>query len=125
MGRKGTGRKPFRFLWNKSQATAHNVYLLLYPRGILQEALQRAPSLYGQVFAALDSLDTEGITGGGRVYGGGLYKLEPKELANIPAGFIVERLGLGGRLSLARQRLLFDGLETDEHLSADAATPPA
>lgn len=108
MGRKQNGRKPFRFLWNKSQATAPNVYLLLYPRGILQEALTRDPSLYAVVFAALQSLDTETITGNGRVYGGGLYKLEPKELANIPAGFLVRKLGRDFPLKVSRQRNLFE-----------------
>lgn len=107
MGRKGNGRKPFRFLWNKSRATAHNVYLLLYPKGVLQEVLARDPSLDAAVFAALQSLDTENITGQGRVYGGGLYKMEPKELSNISAGFLVERLGLTGHLKTFRQRDLF------------------
>lgn len=108
MGRKSNGRKPFRFLWNKSLATAHNVYLLLYPKGVLQEALTGDPSLYAAVFAALQSLDTENITGRGRVYGGGLYKLEPKELANIPAMFLVDRLGLDPRLKTIHQGNLFD-----------------
>jgi len=107
MGRNGNGRKPFRFLWNKSRATAHNVYLLLYPRGVLEEALTRDPGLHAEVFAALQSLDTENITGRGRVYGGGLYKLEPKELANIPAGFLVERLGLTGQPKAFRQGKLW------------------
>lgn len=108
MGRNENGRKPFRFLWNRSQATAHNVYLLLYPRGILQEALKRDPGLHAAVFAALQSLDTENIAGRGRVYGGGLYKLEPKELANIPAMPLVERLGLVGYQKAFRQGELFD-----------------
>lgn len=106
MGRNGNGRKPFRFLWNKSQATAHNVYLLLYPKGALKEALKRDPALHAEVFAALASLDTDKITNSGRVYGGGLYKMEPKALASIQAGFIVERLDLGRQHY--RQRQLFD-----------------
>jgi methylase of polypeptide subunit release factors len=114
MGRNSNGRKPFRFLWNKSQATAPNVYLLLYPRGILQEALRRDPTLHAKVFAALQSLDTENIANGGRVYGGGLYKMEPKELANVPADFLVEELGLGRQPNVFRQRNLFDALEAEE-----------
>jgi adenine-specific DNA-methyltransferase len=106
MGRNGNGRKPFRFLWNKSQATAPNVYLLLYPKGVLQEALKREPTLHAEVFAALESLDTNAITGNGRVYGGGLYKMEPKELASIGASFLVDRLGIEHQC--IRQRYLFD-----------------
>jgi len=85
MGRANNGRKPFRFLWNQSQATAHNVYLLLYPKGALKEALDVNPSLYAEVYAALRRIDTNGFMGEGRVYGGGLYKMEPKELAQMPA----------------------------------------
>ena len=118
MGRNGNGRKPFRFLWNQSQATAHNVYLLLYPKGILQEALTRDPRLYAEVFAALESLDTDTITGGGRVYGGGLYKMEPKELASIPADFLTARLGLARPAKGSRQRQLFDAPAEGEHFPA-------
>lgn len=114
MGRNGNGRKPFRFLWNKSRATAHNVYLLLYPRSVLQEALKRDPSLYAAVFAALQSLDTEKITGHGRVYGGALYKLEPNELANIPAGFLVKKLELGRDLKTYHQGDLFESRQENE-----------
>lgn len=115
MGRNGNGRKPFRFLWNKSQATAHNVYLLLYPRGALQEVLTRATDLHAEVFAALSSLDTEGLAADGRVYGGGLYKMEPKELANVPAGFILERLRFARPPKVVRQLSLFASLEKREH----------
>ena len=107
MGRSQNGRKPFRFLWNKSQATAHNVFLLLYPKGILREVMALDPGLHAAVFAALQSLDTETITGNGRVYGGGLYKLEPKELANIPADFLVKQLDLARSVKVYHQRDLF------------------
>src|SRR5438105_2263751 len=92
MGRSSNGRKPFRFLWNKSQATAHNVYLLLYPKGPLQNALTKDSTLYERLFDALQSLDTDDIKGDGRVYGGGLFKMEPRELGAISAGFLADGL---------------------------------
>src|SRR6266404_3509720 len=92
MGRTHNGRKPFRFLWNQSAATAHNVYLLLYPRGPLQAALNENPALNGLVFDALQRLDTNGFMGEGRVYGGGLYKMEPKELAQVNADAVFQTL---------------------------------
>jgi hypothetical protein len=83
MGRTSNGRKPFRFIWNKSKATAHNVYLLLYPKPFLAEALQSDSALEARLFEALRRIDTNGFMSQGRVYGGGLYKMEPKELSQI------------------------------------------
>jgi hypothetical protein len=36
----------------------------------------------------LQGLDAERLTGAGRVYGGGLHKLEHRELTGLPAGEI-------------------------------------
>ncbi len=85
MGRPTSGGNPFRFFWNKSQAAAANVYLMLYPRGELNTALDARPELYPILFAHLRSLTAEHLIKEGRVYGGGLHKLEPRELANLPA----------------------------------------
>jgi hypothetical protein len=105
MGRQRAGRKPFRFIWNQSAAVASNLYLLLYPKGALRAALARAPDLAAEVFARLQEIDTAAFVRAGRVYGGGLYKLEPKELGRVPAGPILRALGrAGGRV---RQRELF------------------
>ena len=68
---------------------------MLYPRGPLQAALAGTPALGAVVLAWLQGLDAERLRGAGRVYGGGLHKLEPRELAGIPAGEIaalIERL---------------------------------
>ena len=98
MGRtKRDGGGPFRFLWNRSGAVAANVYLLLYPKGRLKAALARTPSLAGAVFASLRSIDPGEMVAGTRVYGGGLHKVEPKELAALPADFLGEASGRPGR----------------------------
>ncbi len=120
MGRNGRGRKPFRFLWNQSQATAHNVYLLLYPKGELQGLLKQKPGLHQRVFAALQSLDTAMITGTGRVYGGGLFKMEPKKLAAIPAQFILGALAAALTIKHAEQRSLF-GASHNRHEESEPA----
>jgi hypothetical protein len=95
MGRSGNGRGPFRFLWNRSLATAHNVYLLLYPKGDLKEALAADPSCAAAVFTALSRLDAGALTRGGRVYGGGLFKMEPRELANVAADSVLHTIRSG------------------------------
>ncbi len=94
MGRLGKGGQPFRFVWNKSQAVAPNVYLLLYPVGPLSEALRNAPENWTVVFELLQRIDSAALINEGRVYGGGLYKMEPKELGRISAEAFVATLGL-------------------------------
>jgi hypothetical protein len=80
--------KPFRFFLNRSKATAANVYLLLYPKPGLAKALTETPGLDLEIWRFLNGIDATTLLGEGRVYGGGLYKMEPKELANVPAAAI-------------------------------------
>lgn len=81
MGRKKKNGCTFRFIRNYSRATSVNVYLLLYPKPQLQEAIQSDGAVLERVFDYLRSL--RNIESAGRVYGGGLNKLEPKELAQV------------------------------------------
>jgi hypothetical protein len=106
MGREMDGRKPFRFIWNQSAALASNLYLLLYPKGALRAALAGNPRAQADVFSALQEIDTAAFLREGRVYGGGLYKLEPKELGRIPATPILKVVQ---GLELVRQGELFTG----------------
>jgi adenine-specific DNA-methyltransferase len=105
MGRARNGKHPFRFLWNRSQATAHNVYLMLYPKGSLLAALKNRPELEERVFQALQRITPSQVVSEGRVYGGGLHKVEPKELAQIPAREIFE--SMDGYVRFERQERLF------------------
>jgi len=82
-GRKDNGR-PFRFIRNRSRATVANVYLAMYPTPALQRAANENPTIIDRLWRMLNQLDTATILGESRVYGGGLHKLEPKELANVP-----------------------------------------
>lgn len=83
---------PFRFLLNHSKATAANVYLLLYPKPRMASALRSDPALPRRVWQGLRSIKPEAIQGEGRIYGGGLHKIEPKELANVPADIVLGSL---------------------------------
>ena len=93
MGRQDTGKgRPFRFILNHSKATATNVYLMLYPKPALAKVLLDKPELLKDVWQALDHISDEALMGEGRVYGGGLHKLEPRELGNALAERILEVL---------------------------------
>ena len=96
-------------LGNLAQATAHNVCLLLNPRGILQEALTGNPQLPAGLFAAQQTGDTDH----GTVYGSGLHQIDPKELADIPAALVAERLDLRRQAKVPRPPLR---LQAFEHL---------
>jgi len=85
LGRNDTARgRPFRFILNRSAATITNVYLALYPKPFLAKAIVENPGLDREIWKALNRIKPEKLLGEGRVYGGGLHKLEPKELANVP-----------------------------------------
>jgi hypothetical protein len=100
-------QSPFRFILNYSKATAANVYLLLHPKRDLAALLTDNPELYRKVWKALSSITAEMLMGEGRIYGGGLHKLEPKELANVPADPVLKVLPDGRRLRIHTQFELF------------------
>src|SRR5262249_34300105 len=87
-----TNGETFRFLLNHSKAIAANVYLLLYPKKPLAEAIKAHPGLVHSLWQGLKSITPESLRGEGRVYGGELYKMEPKELGNVSAESIVSVL---------------------------------
>ena len=84
LGRGDTkSRRPFRFILNNSNATVSNVYLAMYPSPRLAHALALDPHLMRRIWEFLNQLKPEELLCEGRVYGGGLHKLEPRELANV------------------------------------------
>ena len=85
----GNGR-PFRFILNASNATAANVYLMLYPKDPMVRAMCEDATIMRRVWTLLNELRPSTLLGEGRVYGGGLHKLEPRELGNVPVGKLLE-----------------------------------
>jgi adenine-specific DNA-methyltransferase len=73
-----------RFIFNRSQAIAANGYLMLYPRPALERFIAGDPERARLVWQVLSKIGAGALTAGGRVYGGGLYKIEPRELASLP-----------------------------------------
>lgn len=84
MGRSETSNRLFRFILNTSKAITTNVYLLLYPKPQYAQCLKDENAIE-EIWHALNDIPTETLSHNGRFYGGGLRKMEPKELMQTPA----------------------------------------
>ncbi len=91
MGRGSNDKQPFRFILNRSLAIGTNLYLMLYPRCRLEIMLREHPERSIDVHELLSRVTGHELRGEGRVYGGGLNKIEPSELGRISAQTFVER----------------------------------
>jgi adenine-specific DNA-methyltransferase len=81
-GRRGGAQ---RFIFNASRAIGANTYLMLYPRNALARFIGADLARARRVWQVLVDIDTQAMIAAGRVYGGGMYKLEPGELTGIAA----------------------------------------
>lgn len=92
----GRGKKdnpmPFRMILNKSDAIATNAYLMLYPTQKLANLLQDNPNNLELCWEFLKDLCSDSFLKKGRSYGGGLKKIEPKELAKVPCPDLISLL---------------------------------
>ncbi|MBR0243880.1 MAG: Eco57I restriction-modification methylase domain-containing protein [Bacteroidaceae bacterium] len=95
MGRGESANRLFRFILNTSKAVTTNVYLLLYPKVPYRQQLQNKDTLKA-VWKELNAISPESLCRGGRFYGGGLRKMEPRELMKVPAGRVAAILASSG-----------------------------
>ena len=91
MGRSESTNKMFRFILNTSNAITTNVYLSLYPKPEYAYCL-KDNDLLNKIWHELNSISTETLCRNGRFYGGGLHKMEPKELMQTPVEGIAKIL---------------------------------
>lgn len=89
MERNGRNGRIFRFILNNSKALATNVYLLLYPKVNFVNCLEDKKIL-AEVWRRLNHIPTVELITNGRSYGGGLSKIEPRELMNVPVPEIAD-----------------------------------
>lgn len=93
MGRS-VKNKPFRFIWNKSQAIATNTYLMLYPVPRLAKLMHSNHTIAERIFDFLNNIDLDDLVTEGRIYGGGLHKVEPAELGRVDAEKLISITGV-------------------------------
>ncbi len=85
MGRASGSRKcPIRFFANFTDAIVTNVFLNLYPTPELAASIKEDRKRLIELVEALNSMPADSIMRAGRAYGGGLHKIEPKELLEMP-----------------------------------------
>jgi predicted RNA methylase len=95
MGRQNKNNSnAFRFILNNSKATVTNSYLALYPRENLSETFICNPDLKRTIWELLNNITPDSLNSEGRVYGGGLRKIEPKELLNVDVPFLESLIAL-------------------------------
>jgi len=87
-------KKPFKFILNKSSAIVSNSYLILYPKPFVEIKISQDPTLLSKVHSVLENITGEAMLSEGRVYGGGMHKMEPKELANVSASLLSDLFSL-------------------------------
>ncbi len=84
MGRSSSAdQSPIRFILNHSRGIVTNGFICLYPRLHLLRLLKENSSRKEQLLNALNSIPKDAIKEAGRSYGGGLQKIEPKELRSL------------------------------------------
>ena len=104
MGRgSGAGGPPVRFILNDSRAIATNSFLMLYPKGFLAEYLGDDGERREELWNMLLEISADEITQAGRSYGGGLQKIEPKELGNVPCRALAKWMGYEKNTTSSRQ----------------------
>jgi hypothetical protein len=76
--------KIFRLFLNYTTAAVPNVYLMIYPKFDWERIETVHKDFILSLYNSLLNIKKDDFAACGRVYGGGLYKIEPKELMNIP-----------------------------------------
>jgi hypothetical protein len=91
-----------RFFLNRSNGIATNGFICLYPKPFLRDLLGVCAEREVELLACLNATPPGRVEAAGRQYGGGLKKIEPRELSGMTLGGLPDWLNVP-----ARQRDLF------------------
>ena len=80
----------------------------MYPTTDLLRTLEKDATLIYRVWEKLNRIAPADLLGESRVYGGGLHKLEPRELGNVDATFLADLIPQISARKKAKQLGLFD-----------------
>jgi hypothetical protein len=84
MGRAGgDGKQAIRFFLNRSKGIATNGFICLYPKPFLRGLLAKSDTRETELLALLNAIPVDCMDAAGRHYGGGLKKIEPRELSGV------------------------------------------
>ena len=92
MGREKTDLPPLYFILNQSKAVALNTYILLYPKPWLATLLESDQVLCEKLLEYLNHIAESVIAHRTRGYSGGLQKIEPNELKNVPLANLPQKI---------------------------------
>jgi len=98
------GRSRFAFSGINPRRWPRTCTCCCFQKDPCKAALRADAQLFPAVFQALRKIDTDAFIRKGRVYGGGLYKMEPKELGRLAAEPVLQAMG---RWQPVRQGMLF------------------
>jgi hypothetical protein len=79
-----------RFILNRSSAIATNSFHMLYPTELFYSKFGTDQKSIGLAWRYLSKLPSGRIFDEGRIYGGGLHKIEPRELSKVDISGIEE-----------------------------------
>jgi len=106
MGRGSHGSAPVRFVLNDTRAIVSNSFLMMYPKPQLADFLSADVTRAVAVWEHLLGIPRGRIVEAGRSYGGGLQKVEPKELASISCNELCDWISSCGVVLSRGQRLV-------------------
>ena len=72
--------------------------MMLYPKEDVLSFLSRNPESLFEIWKALRSISRYDLESQGRVYGGGLKKIEPRELSKVRCDKLSELIVKGGAI---------------------------